>query len=290
MSLATPLGHIAGAAQYLGHHFALFRKYVAMLGLKPDAVIDGFIGSHSHQVVAAFLASGFAIPFMRKSWGKSHFSNTLTMMGLIIISTATVMQVALYEYCAWFAWEPPDLFASGPNGLPLDDFILVILGIGLLLLLPAFLAKNKTTSNGMDYSRFTGGLLSMLLVAYIISVVALGLHIEFHEQFFGHGEGNAPGVANDLAYIRSHLLFGFMILPVLLGILLNVSLSKARGRDLLFGVLVTLAVATGLAGALLWTFALNVFWLELSYIFTIIVLLVFKAGYSAPADPDRLER
>lgn len=290
MSLATPLGHIAGAAKDLGQHFSLFGNYVAMLGLKPDAVIDGFVGSHSHQVVAAFLAAGFALPFMRKSPGKSQLLNSLATAGLFIISIATIMQVALYEYCAWFSWEPPDLFVNGANGLPLDDFILVILGFGLLLLLPAFLAKNKTTSNGEDYSRFTGGLLALLLVAYLISVVVLGLRIEFHEQFFGHGEGNAPGVANDLAYIRSHLLFGFMIIPVLLSILLNLSLSKSRSLDLFLGLLVTFAVATGLAGALLWTFALNVFWLELSYIFTIIVLLVFAAGYLGPAYLERSER
>ena len=67
----------------------------------------------------------------------------------------------------------------------------------------------------------------------MVSVVLLGVYIEFHEEFFGHGEGDAPGATNCLAYIRAHMLFGFMVIPMMLAVLLNLASLRTKGFDLL---------------------------------------------------------
>ena len=277
LSLATPLGHLAGAVKDLGEKFPIFVKHVALLGLTPKDVVSGYIGSHSHQILAAFLAAGFALPLIRKSFGKPDVVYFMEKIGLFVMTVATIVQVALYQYCAWFGWEPPDLFSNGPNGLPLDDFVLVVLGLGMLLLIPSLLAKDKKTFTPEDYSQFIRGIVTILLIAWMISVVALGLYIEFHEQYFGHGEGNALGVLKDLAYIRAHLLFGFMIIPMLLGALLNGNLLNTKRQKWFIAGFTILVVITGFIGTFVWTFFLNSLILKISIAFITIFLLVFAS-------------
>ncbi len=274
LSLATPLGHLAGAAKDLGDKFPLFAIHQAILKLAPDTIISGYVGSHSHQILAAFLAAAFALPLMQKSLNKLNIASIIGKCGLVIISVATVAQVVLYQYCAWFGWEPPDLFANGPNGLPLDDFVLVMLGLGMLLLIPDLIAKSTKPLASADYTRVIRISVAMLLLAYMIAVVALGLYIEFHEQYFGHAEGGAPGVPNDLAYIRAHLLFGFMIIPILLGTLLNCNLLGAvKQRVISAGTI--LVVITGLTGIFDWTLFLHPLPMKISIVLTAMLLLVF---------------
>lgn len=194
---------------------------------------------------------------------------------MYITLTATVAQTALYQYCACTGYEPPDLFASGPNGLPLDDLILIILGVGLLFLTPALLFRNTKDINARYHPKHINRTISFILLAYIISVVALGLYIEFHEQFFGHAEGNASGVPNDLAYIRAHLLFGFMVVPLLLGTLLNMDLLKGKKQlSLLLGIVI-LIITAGLAGTFTWTLLLSPILIEISVYLTALLLFVF---------------
>ncbi len=286
LSLATPLGHLAGAVKDLGENLPIFVKHAALLGLSPKAVLSGYIGSHSHQILAAFLAAGFALPLMRKPFGKPDVVSFMEKVGLFVMATATIAQVALYQYCAWFGWKPPVLFSSGPNGLPLDDFVLVVLGLGMLLLIPALLVKDKRTLPSEAYSRFVGGIVTILLIAYLISVVALGLYIEFHEQYFGHGAGHALGVLNDTAYIRAHLLFDFMIIPVLLGALLSVSLINTKRQKWFITVSTILVVKTGLIGVFVWTFFLNSLILQISIALTAIFLLLLAPQLAKACPPS----
>ncbi len=266
LSLATPLGHLAGAVRDLGKSFFLFSAHVSALGKPADAVLDGYVGSHSHQIVAAFLAAAFVLPLLRSSQAPGGIAQRARRLGLALVLAATVAQAGLYQYCAWLAWEPPDLFANGPNGMPLDDFVLALLGIGLLLLVPAlWAAPAKTESRPPAHPAAMGRLTAALLLCFLAGVVALGVWIEFHEGFFGHAEGAAPGVANDEAYIRAHMLFGFMILPLLLGTLLHAhSFLTNRRRDRLFAILVSVIAALGTAGVFLWTFSLDALLLEIA--------------------------
>ena len=275
MSLATPLGHLAGAIKDMGDNFPLLLKHAGLLNMPVEEVVDGYIGSHSHEILGAFLAAAFALPLIRKPQEETGTVSLLEKTGLYIILTATVAQTALYQYCAWFGYEPPDLLASGPNGLPLDDLILIILGVGLLLLIPILLFRNTKDINARYHSKSINRTISFILLAYIISVVALGLYIEFHEQFFGHAEGNAPGVPNDLAYIRAHLLFGFMVVPLLLSTLLNMDLLKNKKQlSLLLGIVIV-TITAGLAGTYTWTLLLSPLLIETSVYLTTLFLFVF---------------
>ena len=276
LSLATPLGHLAGAAKDLGEKLPILVRHAALLGLSPKAVVDGYVGSHSHQVLAAFLAAGFALPLIGRAPGKPSAVKLMEKIGLVVVAGATIAQLALYQYCAFSGWEPPDLFSNGPNGLPLDDFILIVLGLGMLLLLPSLLATGKEIISAEDHSRYTNRIVTLILLAYMISVVFLGLYIEFHEQYFGHGVGNAAGVPNDLAYIRAHLLFGFMVIPILMGTLLNGSLLTSRKQICFSTVFAIIVIIAGIAGTFLWTFFLNDTVIKITIFLTIVFLFVYS--------------
>ena len=266
LSLATPLGHLAGAVRDLGNDFSVFCVHVSALGKPADVVLDGYIGSHSHQIVAAFLAAAFVLPLLRSSRGSGTLAGWCRRLGLVLVLGATLAQSLLYQTCAWLAWEPPDLFAKGPNGMPLDDFILALLGVGLLLLVPVLWGAADATS-GNDASRPEtplGRLTAVLLLCFLVSVVALGVYIEFHEEFFGHAEGGAAGGANDEAYIRAHMLFGFMIVPILLGVLLHADRFLTGRHVPLFAVLVLAVAGLGTAGVFLWTFSLDALMLRIA--------------------------
>ncbi len=275
LSLATPLGHLAGAARDLGGKIPLFAKHVALLGQKPEAVIGGYIGSHSHQSVAAFIAVSLTLPLIPRSSARPGIVSLTEKAGLSIVIATTIVQVILYQYSAWFGWNPPDLFSSGPNGLPLDDLILVILGLGMLLLIPTLLIKGKRNLALENYPQSARGSIIIPLLSYMIAVVTLGLYIEFHEQYFGHGEGNALGVMNDMAYIRAHLLFGFMVIPVLLTILLNIGLLNTRRQRRFITGLATLAAIIGAIGTFTWTFILDSLMLKGCLLLAVVSLLTF---------------
>ena len=275
LSVATPLGHIAGAAKDLGGKFALFTNFVNHLSVSTNTAISGFVDSHSHQVLAAFLAAAFSLPFIKKSGEKSDITVSLQSIGLFVVLIATLAQIFLYQYCAWSAWEPPTLFSNGTNGIPLDDFVLSILGVGLLFLIPSLWKKREGKSLSNNYSSFSRQTVSVILIAYMVSVVGLGIFIEFHEQFFGHGESSAVGVINDLAYIRAHILFGFMIIAVLLSTLLNICLIDRYRYVKISLWFIVLLMITGTIGVYVWTFFLFPLILKICFFFFVLFLFFF---------------
>lgn len=280
MSLATPLGHLAGMVQDFGGNFPLFTLHVAIIGAKADDVLNGYIGSHSHEVLAAFFAAVLVIPITNDFRERKPWQRDVEKIGLIIILIATVAQTALYQYSAWFVWEPPTLFASGPNGMPLDDVILTIFGIGMLLLLPMFLPimTEKTTKAVASYEPSIRTALSILFITFLVSIVSLGIYIEFHEGFFGGGEGNAPGVLNDLAFIRGHLLFGFMILPILMVGLLCLKGLVPKKVSTLASWSAIFTALLGSAGMYFWTFHLDATPMKLCYVAALLAFVVMIYG------------
>ncbi len=161
--------------------------------------------------------------------------------------------------------------------MPLDDIILTIFGIGMLFLLPMFLPimTEKTTKAIASYGPFLRTVLAFLFITFLVSIVSLGIYIEFHEGFFGGGEGNAPGVVNDLAFIRGHLLFGFMILPVLL-----VGLLCLKGQEVpkkvsnLASLIAIFTALLGSAGMYFWTFHLDATLMKWCYSAALLALVV----------------
>lgn len=291
VSAATPLGHLAAGVKALGNQFFVFHTHASMMGLEPKKVLEGYVGSHGHQIVAAFLAAAFVLPLVRKRITRPGLDWAQTC-GLSLVLLATVAQVAVYQASAWLGWEPPTLFVRGPSGVPLDDIVLALLGGGFLLLIPALTAPAGGAGNGRTGSRPAYGAFVPLLMAFAIAIVGLGLYIEFHEEFFGHGEETgAPGRLKDLAYIRSHLLFGCMIIPLLLGSLSHVPLSLGKTMRLAIHAIGGAAVLSGSAGVFWWTFALEPFLMKLAMCFaalSAVVLAIVLAldGLRAPGQLD----
>ena len=63
--------------------------------------------------------------------------------------------------------------------------------------------------------RWRGIAYGLFIVFFAVAVIGVGVFIEFHEGFFGHGEGTAPGVLNAKDYIRAHFVYGFIMIPML---------------------------------------------------------------------------
>jgi hypothetical protein len=254
ISLATPLGHLAGAIKDVGDKIPALGTHAKLIGAEQDKAVEGYIGSHSHQIVAAFVVGACILPLVSIRSTARRWANNLMVLGIGVILAATIGQAALYQYSAWFGWEPPTLFESGPNGMPLDDLLLSIVAIGPLLAIPAVWIYRNGEAFERKFSLSRNKLVYLAFLSYVATMIGLGLYIEFHEGFFGGGdpESGASGVANDLSYIRAHLLYGCMVVPLLLGILLN--LRKSSGLI----VALTLAVIiAGISGVFFWTFSLR---------------------------------
>jgi hypothetical protein len=264
MSLATPAGHLVGAFQDAEQWFSGWAAH-----FQTDSLTD----AHSHQMLASLLAAVFVFPLIKKSSGKQKRILGWQNIGLVLVLVATLAQIIVYQASAWIGWEPPVLFSHGLNGVPLDDAVLSVLGMGMLMLVPGLWIKTKDKTVSLPKTLIINRLLAVLLLAYLMSVVVLGIYIEFHEPFFGQAAGNAPGVPNDLAFIRGHLLLGFMLIPIIAGVLLNVH-RFAFSRNGLFVVSVLLVVTFGVAGIFLWTFGLNPVLMQVAVYLTVVFLWV----------------
>lgn len=278
LSLSTPLGHLAGMVQDFGDSFPLFALHLSLVEAKAEDVLGGYIGSHSHEIIAAILAAALLMPAIIYKGNLKPWQNMLDKAGCAIILISTIAQTVIYQYSAWFAWVPPTLFEAGPNGMPLDDIVLTILGIGMLLLLLTFLpvAGDKILEAYKSQRAFRSAI-ALLALTFIISIVGLGIYIEFHEEFFGGGEGSAPGVVNDLSYIRGHIVFGFMILPALFAAsLAGLRLPPSKRGILASWVTILTAILGGL-GMYLWTFYLNSTLIEVCYYAAVLALVAVLA-------------
>lgn len=222
VSLATPLGHLAGACKDLGGLLPMLLAHAEGLGLQPDQAVAGYIGSHGHQIVAAFVTAALLLPLAAGERKPGGWLRSMTAVGAAIALLASLAQVVLYQYSAWAGWEPPDLFVSGPNGIPLDDAVLGVLGIGLLLLVPGLAVRLPRELCAGAPLLDSPRLLAMAYLAFAATMFGIGFYIERHEAFFGGGAAGAPGALNDLCYIRAHVVIGCMALPLLMAAVLAI--------------------------------------------------------------------
>lgn len=281
LSLSTPLGHLAGMVQDFGDRFPLFVLHLNLIGAKAEDVLGGYIGSHSHEIIAAFFAAVLLMPAIIYKGNLKPWQSMLEKAGCAFILISTIAQTMIYQYSAWFAWEPPTLFESGPNGMPLDDIVLTVLGSGMLLLLLTFLpfAGDKILDAYKSQRAFRS-VIALLALTFILSIIGLGIYIEFHEEFFGGGEGSAPGVINDLSYIRGHIVFGFMMLPALLSASLAcLQLPSSKKGNLTSWIAISASVLGGF-GVYLWTIYLNPTMIEVGYYATVLALMAVIAMFA----------
>jgi len=239
MSLATTWGHYVGLAKDFSAFAVELAQRVKEMGLTPEK-IDAFLGSHSHEMVASFLAAAFAIPFLRKEWYQARWTDKVAQLGLWILLATTLGEILLYQYCGWKVWEPPTLFAQGPRGIPLDDFLLILQTCGFLLLIPRWLSKWSTDGKEV-FVDIRHLLLIIAVIAYAFIVVIKGIEIETHSFFYN----TKIGQESVEKYVRGHLLFGFLLLPIVLATLANLPPIRLQPLgSLLLGIgLVALAFA-----------------------------------------------
>ena len=260
MLLATFLGHIKGAIND-------FPKTASTLLKGADkGAFDSLLDSHSHEVVTSFLTILFVAPLVvadTDNWKQK----VTAKIGLWIILIFTVLQICIYQYTAWIADNLPTLFANGLNGIPFDDFVLSLLGAGYALLVPFYLSKQEKKN-------LTFIVTGTAIIFYLTSVILNGIFIEFNEQFFGQGELNTPGVLHDKIFIRAHLLYGFLIIPVTVALSL---ISNKHTKNQKFPqIFVLVILILGFAGSIIWFALEKPFLIKLSF-FTLAIYFIYLA-------------
>lgn len=157
-------------------------------------------------------------------------------------------------------WEPPLFFASGPNGVPLDDLTLSFGEAGFLVLMiglagaPAQAGKEYVAS----FKIMNRIALFLTWIFGFLGVVASGIYIEFNEVFYGTGSPPAPGAFNDRIFIRAHLLYAFLFLPITFSILLAVEARHNQKRGIpgpwlnIFALTSIFGMLLGLVGEFMW--------------------------------------
>jgi len=252
--LAAPFGHLAGWGIDIGiTKFPGVSALTARTGVEPSEFQDALVGSHSHLIVAATLSALIALAALLLGYDSLRgWQKNVSRVGVWLAVAGVVGAAAIYIVSALVGWEPPAVFASDPNGMPLDDVVLTVAELGWVLLV---VGVARGTVGGSEPTRDPWVRLAIFLNVLFgfVAAVGLGVYIEFHETFYGGGEAPAPGAVNDEAYIRAHMLYAFMLLPILLTFLL--AQPPRRGR-VCAGVAM-LAMALGLVGEFMWVGALN---------------------------------
>ena len=261
VSLATPLGHLVGFFKDFGTNNLLAKIF----GIHSNQAIDNLLDSHSHQVLGSILISIFSFYLIDYKWNKGVY-DILAKIGFVFVLAGLIAEVGIYQFTAWTGLDLPVLWKNGLSGVPLDDFVLSWIGLGFLMWLPLMF---RLAVDEKDMKLLIG---ASIISAYLVSVIALGLFIEFNETFFGQGQFNTPGVANDLAFVKAHLLFGFFVLPLLASVCLHFN-PKCRLSSMgLISVFVVLAL--GLIGVYLWVFALNAILEKITFGFLVLTLFL----------------
>ncbi len=265
--VAAPLGHLSGWAIDLG--IKSFPGATALLhatGMKVQDFQDGLIGSHSHLIVFAVLCGLVAITAI--SLGYESFSGwkrRVSTWGLWMIMISILSATVIYLISAFLGWEPPTFFASGPNGIPLDDLVLTFGETGFLVLMFGLAGASAQIGKECIASFKIMNRIAIFInwIFGFLGVVVWGIYIEFNEVFYGTGAPHAPGALNDLVFIRAHLLYGFLFLPIIFSILLAVETRHNQNRGIpgpwlnILALVSMLGMILSLVGEFMWITTLN---------------------------------
>lgn len=259
--LAAPFGHLAGWGVDLGlASFPGVPAWARAAGMSLEGFQEGLVGSHSHLIVAATLSGLVALAAVVLGYESAQGGKkTMSRVGAVVALVGLAAAAALYVVSALVGWNPPAVFVSGlhrENGMPLDDVILVLTGVGWVLLLMGAATAPAGLRRGVDSGVKAAMVLNVLFG--FVAAVGVGVYIEFHETFFGGGELPAPGALHDQAYIRAHMVYAFMLLPMVLAFLLA-QRPAGRGRpwSRWCAGLALVGMTLGLLGELVWVGALH---------------------------------
>lgn len=259
--IAAPFGHLAGWCFDIGIKSIPGSSVVLnTINIKTDDFQDGLVASHSHLIVAALLCGLAAVAAIYLQYqSRVDWRKRISGLGLWIVLISLLLATAIYVLSAIVGWEPPVLFASGPNGIPLDDTVLTALAIGFLMLMVGLSGSLKSAHTEFCYPIKAPIRISIFLnwIFGFTGAVLTGIYIELNEGFYGAGVSPAPGALSDNIFIRAHLLYPFFFLPTILAVTLAVGYKYNHTTVLrpwprhfvqtsVFGMLL------GLVGELLW--------------------------------------
>ncbi len=260
--LAAPLGHLAGWGIDIGvAKFPGVSALTKRTGVPPSEFQDALVGSHSHLIVAATLSALVALAARLLGYESLRgWRRNVSRVGLWLALAGVVGAAAIYLISALVGWEPPAVFvggAHGENGMPFDDVILAAAELGWVLLIIG-LAWRPADGREPPVDPWVKWAIVLNVAFGFVAAVGVGVYIEFHETFYGGGEAPAPGAANDAAYIRAHLLYAFMLLPIVLTFLVALGgASRSRVWPRVCAGLSMLGMALGLVGEFVWVGALT---------------------------------
>jgi len=259
--IAAPLGHLAGWCFDIGtKSIPGLAALLEAANRHPNEFQEGLATSHSHLIVTALMSGLAAVAAIylhyrsRAVWRKyiSDISLWIGLVGLLLLT-------AIYLFSAIIGWEPPVLFASGPNGIPLDDVVLILQEIAFLVLMVG-LSGSLENPSMKPFSPVQANIRISIFANWIfgfIGAVIPGIYIELHEGFYGAGEAPALGALNDNIFIRSHLLYPFFFLPMLFAVALVVGCKYDNTTALppwpkLFSRISVFGMVLGVVSELLW--------------------------------------
>ena len=259
--ISAPLGHLAGWCIDIGiKSIPGSGVLLNAINIKPTAFQDGLVASHSHLIAAALLCGLAALTAIYLQYeSRGPWRKRMGILGLGMTLIALLLATVIYVFSAIAGWEPPTIFASGPNGIPLDDLVLTTGEIGILLLM-AGLSGSPGRRDTKSFTPIKAAIRIAIFLVWVlgfVGTVLLGIYIELHEGFYGAGVSPAPGALNDNIFIRAHLLYSFFLLPIILAVLLAVGCkynhATAPGPwPRLFVWTSVFGMASGLAGEILW--------------------------------------
>ncbi|NOZ20040.1 MAG: hypothetical protein GXP25_03020 [Planctomycetes bacterium] len=259
--IAAPLGHLAGWCIDIGaKSIPGLNALLRATNINPDDFQDGLVASHSHLIVAAFLcglAAVTAIYFQYQS--RDGWRKRISILGLWIALISLLLATGIYVLSALVGWEPPVVFASGPSGIPLDDVVLTIEEIGFLVLMVGLSGSLERTGT-KSFAPIKADIRISIFLNWIFGfagAVLPGIYIELNEGFYGAGMSPALGALNDNIFIRAHLLYPFLLLPIIFAVTLAVGCKYNHSTVLppwprLFVWTSVFGMSLGLTGEILW--------------------------------------
>jgi hypothetical protein len=255
MFVAALMGHLAGWIMEFANFptiigdFSVFAGYASI-----NDFSSALVGSHSHQMAVGVMALIIALVTQQFGQGiRTKASRILANLGMTMVILGVVVMTAMYVWSALANWSPPPMFVSGPdgiNGIASDDIVtgILVMGGGVLVLL-AFLL------GGTLIHRPTRLAAAWSWVLSFATVVVAGYAIEMNTAFFGAGDQNAAGAANDAVFTWLHQDIGLFLLPAIVLVMLAAELLIVSDKPLSWIGWTTIAGITAVfVGGLVYVF------------------------------------
>ncbi|HEY5520107.1 MAG TPA: hypothetical protein VIK08_05565 [Candidatus Limnocylindrales bacterium] len=228
---------------------SFFGGYMGWLGLDAKGFQDATLDPHSHMVALAIVGLVVALATVR--FGVldkgSAARRMMTRIGVAIAFVGVILTSLILGAVAFFNYQPPTLFTSGPdgvNGMAGDDLIMTIVFVGAMVVAAVVLTERRPWR---DPLRLT--VVGAWVATFAITVLQ-GFYIELNQDQFG-----GTLAANDANFAAAHPITGIFLMLILSVALLLVDVYCATG------MMRRIAVAVGAIGLLaaafgttLWTF------------------------------------